>query len=493
MTHTINYLDLFSGLGAFAKGLINAGFKFRNHYFSEIDKYAIANYKYNFKKSEYVGAIQKIKDEKIEKPDIITFGSPCQDISIAGKRKGIFGKRSQLFFTAIEVIDRFRPKVFVFENVKALLFNNKGKDFEVVLRAIANLGVYECQWQLINTAWLLPQNRQRIFLVGTLAEECVPNIFPLLEDYEKNQKKGSGIIEIGKYENYNQKMVFSSKGNAPTLMCGHGTPINYVKTGKKIRHLTPVECERLQGLPDDWTKYGEFENGKKEISNTQRYIMLGNAITATVMKVIGEKLSPVFSSGLEGTKNTNTMKKANTKINEIELHYKQKLIEGNGKVTNSEDAAALVRSIISKEKIEAREEMITLYFNPQNQLKGFHRTGTGGIDGLVGDVRIILSIALKSLSTSIIIAHNHPSGNRQPSEADKKISQRIKEACKVHNILFYDNLIVTSKDYLSFADEGLMGIENHYPINEIPTNSKTNVNEAEKHINDLNNFLKDDQ
>ncbi|MCH2216331.1 MAG: DNA (cytosine-5-)-methyltransferase [Flavobacteriales bacterium] len=295
MSKEINYIDLFSGLGAFAKGLLDAGFQFKNHYFSEVDKFAIANYRYNFKTANYVGKIQEIEPEKIQRPDILTFGSPCQDISNAGLKKGLFGRRSKLFFDAIGIIDRLRPKIFVFENVKGLLFSNKGKDFEIVLREIANLGLYECQWQLINTAWFLPQNRERLFLVGSLAEISAPKVFPLLKGYNENQTKEPLIKVVDRYSTYRQDIIYSPKGYAPTLIVGKGTPTSYIKVGRKIRKLTPIEQERLQGLPDDWTKFGVFEDGIQEISMTQRQTMLGNAITSTVMKLIGERLLSVFT------------------------------------------------------------------------------------------------------------------------------------------------------------------------------------------------------
>lgn len=316
MNNEITYIDLFSGLGAFPKGLIDAGFKLKNHYFSEVDKYAIANYKYNFKNANYVGKVQEIKTKEIQRPDILTFGSPCQDISNAGKKAGLFGARSKLFFDAIGVIDRLRPKVFVFENVKGLLFSNKGKDFEIVLREIANLGLYECQWQLVNTAWLLPQNRERLFLVGSLREVGVPRIFPLLKGYEENQVRKPRIKVLGRYSNYRQDVVFSAKGCAPALLVGKGDAKGYVKIGDRIRKLTPIEHERLQGLPDNWTRFGQFENEIKEISKTQRYSMLGNAITSLIMKLIALKLKPAFSSGLEGI-NTSVLEQQAIDLYEI--------------------------------------------------------------------------------------------------------------------------------------------------------------------------------
>ena len=313
----ITYLDLFAGLGAFPVGLKDAGFSFKNHYFSEIDKFAIANYKYNFKKAEYVGKVQEIKTDKIQRPDIISFGSPCQDISNAGPRKGIFGARSKLFFDAIGIIDRLRPKVFVFENVKGLLFSNKGKDFEVVLRAIANLGLYECQWQLINTAWFLPQNRERLFLVGSLREIGFPRIFPIHKRYSEGLEDRARIKVVDRYSSYRQDIIYSPKGCAPALTVGKGTPTSFIKLGKRIRRLTPVEQERLQGLPDNWTKYGDFEGEIKEISKSQRYSLLGNAITSLVMKLIAERLKPVFEQNLRGVSITRIEEKGINLLKEL--------------------------------------------------------------------------------------------------------------------------------------------------------------------------------
>lgn len=318
MSKTITYLDLFSGLGAFPKRLLDAGFKFSNHYFSEIDKYAIANYKYHFKNAKNTGDVTRIETKEIQRPDIITFGSPCQDISHSGnKAEGIKGSRSKLFFTAIRIIDRLRPKVFVFENVKGLFFSNKGKDFEVVLREIANLGVYECQWQLINTAWFLPQNRERIFLVGSLRGFSIPQVFPLIKGYKENQKRKALVKIVGRMNKGQSGRVFSENGFSPTLMVGHGYGNGIVKVGKRYRKLTPIECERLQGLPDDWTKYGIHENRKVEIRESQRYKLLGNAITSLVMKLIARKIYPAFGSTLNGVKQSKLEKRAEQLLIEL--------------------------------------------------------------------------------------------------------------------------------------------------------------------------------
>lgn len=147
-------LDLFSGLGGFVLGLEKAGFKFKKHYSSEIDKYAIAVYNYHFKEAEYVGDVRHVCGSELRKRKsemwIVTFGFPCQDLSIAGKRKGFGGERSSLFFEAIRIINELRPDYFIAENVKGFFSSHDGRDFKVALQAIADIG-YNAQWQLLNT------------------------------------------------------------------------------------------------------------------------------------------------------------------------------------------------------------------------------------------------------------------------------------------------------------------------------------------------------
>jgi len=351
-------LDLFSGTGGFSKGLEEAGYHIKQHYFSEIDKYAVANYQYNFKNSINLGDVTKINTKKIKRPNIICFGSPCQDISIAGKRKGLKGKRSNLFFEAVRIIRECRPDVFIFENVKGLFSSNQGKDFEVILQTFADLGIYDIQWQLLNTSWFLPQNRERVYFVGCLRGKTQSQIFPIGEstqgcdafDKEKSQRKtisptidtkvgesthrspyvlhwkgsstkwnlskmkqsptlntqqdwirqpliangvayrtrnykGQGgkiesrkdnianqltsvqkdsmvmLRELTKNESEHNRLYDSKNGISKTIKSsGHGSGSqtgNYL-VNKKIRRLTPTECERLQGFPDNWTKNGVF-------------------------------------------------------------------------------------------------------------------------------------------------------------------------------------------------------------------------------------------
>ena len=148
-------LDLFSGIGGFHLGLEQAGFEFDWVGFSDIDKYANKLYKRRFKDAEELGDITSIRPERLPDIDLITFGFPCQDLSIAGKRGGLQANRSSLFFEAMRIIRVKRPKNFIFENVKGLFSSNEGQDFDLVLRTIADSG-YDGGWQLLNTRWFLP-------------------------------------------------------------------------------------------------------------------------------------------------------------------------------------------------------------------------------------------------------------------------------------------------------------------------------------------------
>jgi len=326
----ITLLDLFSGIGGFHKGLEQAGFEVES-YFSEIDKYAIQVYQNNFKKSKYVGSVTDVHGRNLPRIDAITFGSPCQDFSIAGKRKGMEGDRSSLISEAIRLISECRPKFFVWENVKGTFSSNNGEDFWAIIQAFANIGGYRLEWQLLNTKWFLPQNRERIYLVGYLGNGSGGQIFPIRENekmlntkvgnktrkstskqnsysrtinssirkmgsddtyikIKSNTKKGFEIAEEGDTINYsvpNSKTRRGrvGKGVAQTL----DTYCNQAVLKSKIRRLTPIECERLQGFPDNWTKEGT----EGLISDSQRYKMCGNAVTVDVVQAVTERIKDV--------------------------------------------------------------------------------------------------------------------------------------------------------------------------------------------------------
>ena len=239
-------LDLFSGKGGFHNGLCRAGFKFDHVYFSEVDTNAIANYQYLFPEAHYVGSVTNIRGANLKRPNIITFGSPCQDFSLAGKRKGMDGARSSLISEAIRLITETRPDLFIWENVKGTFSSNNGADFWAIIKAFTNIGGYRLEWQLLNTSWFLPQNRERIYLVGTLAtsRRSSGDIFPIREStIRANQRQSntptvrcltaggksgghhSGMTLIKTVARINDSQdgqVFCETGHSQCLSSGHG-------------------------------------------------------------------------------------------------------------------------------------------------------------------------------------------------------------------------------------------------------------------------------
>ena len=270
-------IDLFSGIGGFSLGFQRAGYQFTEHYFSEIDKHAIANYKYNFPHAKYIGDITTLHGGDFTDIDIITFGSPCVDFSLAGRRAGLKGAKSSLIEYAIALIAHIRPGIFIWENVKGAFSSNARADFWAILQAFANIGGYRLEFQLLNTSWILPQNRERIYLIGHLAGRSIPGVFPIGEVTKDSCKKTRNIYD------YSRTILRGYKNSSSTG--------SFIKTkSNKIRYLTEIECERLQGFPDNWTQYGNYDGVIKPIAKTQRYKLIGNAVTVDIVELIAKRL-----------------------------------------------------------------------------------------------------------------------------------------------------------------------------------------------------------
>ena len=242
----INHLDLFSGIGGFHLGFEKAGFEV-NSYFSEIDKYAIDVYKNNFKNSTYVGSVTDVRAEQLPKIDAITFGSPCQDFSLAGKRKGMGGDRSSLITEAIRLIDECRPRFFIWENVKGTFSSNNGEDFWAIIQAFTNLGGYRLEWQLLNTKWFLPQNRERIYLVGYLGDECSGQVFPIRESSKQTnelqvQQTNTCCLTTRYEAAANGSYVIERKLNAQKVEIG---TLRTHNDGKGFRKIKDGDCQTI--------------------------------------------------------------------------------------------------------------------------------------------------------------------------------------------------------------------------------------------------------
>ena len=147
-----------------------------------------------------------------------------------------------------------------------------------------------------------------------------------------------------------------------------------------------------------------------------------------------------------------------TKVNEISIRYQGNFkISQAPKITSSENAAAILYNQWNKDQIGLQECFKVILLNNANKVKGIYEVSTGGITGTLVDVRILFAVMLKSLTTAIILAHNHPSGTLHPSTADRRITEKIKTACQYFDIKILDHLILTPDGaYFSFADEGVL-------------------------------------
>ena len=152
------------------------------------------------------------------------------------------------------------------------------------------------------------------------------------------------------------------------------------------------------------------------------------------------------------------MKKLNkTEVAEIEVSYRP-AISNKPIITTCLDAYNVIKDFIPKGSIALKEYIVVLYLNRANRVIGAYKVSDGGLTSTVADLRLIFSVALKSVACNFIIGHNHPSGNLKPSEADIQLTNKLKDAGKLMDIKLLDHLILSPEEgkYYSFADEGLL-------------------------------------
>lgn len=297
----MKYLSTFSGIGGFELGI---GTEHECIGYSEIDKYASQIYQKHFPEHKNYGDITKIDATTLPDFELLVGGFPCQSFSIAGKRGGFNDTRGTMFFELARILRAKQPRLFVFENVKGLLSHDNGQTFRTIIATLDELG-YDCQWQVLNSKnHGVPQNRERVFIIGHLRGTPRPQVFPFgssnTEDtrnvgedlsytIDANYHKGTNTLEKGRRQliqlnqpKHSNDRVYDPEGISPTLNTMQGGMRQpFIKEEMQIRRLTPTECERLQGFPDGWTE---------GVSDTQRYKTLGNAVTVNVIRDIFERL-----------------------------------------------------------------------------------------------------------------------------------------------------------------------------------------------------------
>ena len=322
--------SLFDGIGGFPLAAARAGI--RPVWASEIEKAPISITKRHFPEMEHLGDITKISGAGIGPVDIITFGSPCQDLSVCGRRAGLRGSRSGLFLEAVRIIremrvatNNTRPAGIVWENVPGAFGTNNGKDFQTVIEEIAGLaekgvsipgppGGWMAAGAVMGNGWSLawrtldaryrgvPQGRRRIFLVADFAGGRAGEILFKPEggpgDYQDGGEKregnaGNAEIGVAQYPLTDSGAVpFVCKGfgiyareDVGRTLLAHQDNLwgDLIVTSNSVRGLTPTECERLQGYPDGWTAYG---HDGREISDGQRFRALGNSVAVPCVQFV---------------------------------------------------------------------------------------------------------------------------------------------------------------------------------------------------------------
>ncbi len=335
----IKILSLFSGIGSFEKALENLDINYELVNYCEIDKFASYAYSllHDVKEEINLGDITKVNSSELKDFNLLTYGFPCQDISLAGKKRGIIeGKtRSGLLFEALKIIKEKKPKYAVAENVKNLVSKMFIDDFNNMLKELDELG-YNSYWKVLNSKdYGSPQSRERVFIVSirkdidnetfkfpeplneiktlndvtekynidekyyckdnSYIKKFISNINRKIVDFKEPSK--FGLVRIGKINNPNMlqmnQRVFSELGASPTLVTGSDSIPKIVQC--RVRRLTPLECWRATGFTDqDYYNVkraleNKFYNGKDK-SDTQMYKMAGNSIVVNVMENVFKEL-----------------------------------------------------------------------------------------------------------------------------------------------------------------------------------------------------------
>ena len=333
----MKFIELFAGIGAFRLGLENTGHECV--WANEILPAPRRIYERQFGHPPDPRDIRDVFAGDLPDADLLCGGFPCATFSVAGKRTGfsLEDTRGTLAFEMFRLARDKRIPYILFENVKGLLNHDNGQTFAVILGVLDEMG-YDCQWELLNSEnFGVPQHRERIFVVANLRGHPRPKVFPIGRTGSKDDRDSESEERAQISEWSRRDGAFRHHGTiAPTLLAAMGTgggnvpyvtvkPVLTVNRDEKrqngrrikddgdsaftltaqdrhgvalddgdktvIRKLTPLECERLQGFPDEFTKY--YEDGSL-VSDNVRYERLGRTITIPVVEEIGKGLHVFF-------------------------------------------------------------------------------------------------------------------------------------------------------------------------------------------------------
>ena len=302
----IKIVDLFAGIGGIRKGFeIAFCGNVECVMTSEIDKYAIETYTANYGNDNMQGDIKEIKEEDVPDHDILLAGFPCQPFSQAGLKKGFNDTRGTLFFDIERILLKKRPQAFLLENVKQLKGHDKGHTLKVILEHLHEAGYKTFVQVLAARDFGVPQNRERIFIVGFL-DHSVDFKFPeptgiqtrVGDILEKNVSDSYTISDRLWAGHQRRKEANKQKGkgfgyglfdenstHTNTISARYykdGSEILIAQKGKNPRKITPREAARLQGFPEDFII--------DKVSNVQAYKQFGNSVCVPVIAAVANEM-----------------------------------------------------------------------------------------------------------------------------------------------------------------------------------------------------------
>lgn len=300
--HTV--ASLFSGIGGFDLGFERAGFEVT--FQCEIERFCTDILKQHWPKVPKAADIKELKGADIPTSEVWVAGFPCQDVSLArmGKRDGLRGRQSGLFYEFARLVGESRPRVFVLENVAGLLSSHEGKDFAIILRTLAELG-YGLGWRVLNSKYFgVAQSRQRIYLVGTHRDGGGPGAIlfePQRRERHAPASESNGTPALSPFKT----VIGDPGGEGPVTPAiayclyaesarhtGTDWSRNYVTYPKlgRVRRLTPNECEGVMAFPKGWTIPNSSTAWDPEDLDSARYHALGNAVTPPVVTWLAKRI-----------------------------------------------------------------------------------------------------------------------------------------------------------------------------------------------------------
>jgi DNA-cytosine methyltransferase len=273
-------LSLFDGMSCGQLALNRAGIKYDKYFASEIDKYAIKVTQANYPETIQLGDVTQVKAKNLPKIDLLIGGSPCQGFSFAGKQLNFNDPRSALFFEFVRLLKECKPKYFLLENVKMK------KEYQDVISE--HLGIEPIE---INSSLVSAQNRRRLYWCNWKVNQ--PKDLGLrIKDIRQNEVEDKYLLSEKLLKGFSNNKEWFKRFKVreddeicPCLTARYfkmSRTDPYIYQNGKPRKLTPIECERLQTVPDNYTNH---------VSNTQRYKMLGNGWTIDVIAHIFKNLT----------------------------------------------------------------------------------------------------------------------------------------------------------------------------------------------------------